>query len=102
MRRVLTYLLDKVNNKVRVPRRPTSFDSLEDWRYGCPDVVRELRSRPIWGDEEAPWKSLLEMRFADIKAEFVAAQHYEGPLFQPYRYCTVLFFTLSYCGVPDT
>ena len=80
-KRVLGYVIDLLNNKNK--KEATSVDSPVNWQSGCPNVIKGLRARPIWDNDDFPWIKTLEEHSSGICLELMALRGQQT--FQPYR-----------------
>jgi hypothetical protein len=80
-KRVIGYVLDILNNTSHKKGKFT--DSSINWQSGCPNVIRDLSSRPFWDTVEFPWVKYLEEASPSITVELMGLRGLHS--FQPYR-----------------
>jgi aspartate beta-hydroxylase len=94
MKRVISYLLDELNQRSNTSRRKHSSETTLDgapidWQRGCPNLISGLRAIPVWDhrsictEEEFPWLSSLEAAAPDVLEELNNLRGKRS--FQPYR-----------------
>jgi len=74
--RLRGWLLNKVNGRNRAP--PQS-----PWQSGCPEIFADLRAKPVWGSNDAPFVKPFEENFEAIRDELLALRSQRG--FQPLK-----------------